>query len=118
MEVEENKKIDLLDVICIFFCWKKVIIGVCLVVGLGSVIIVLFLLEYYQLIIVFFVISLDQVILELFFGDGMIVLELYGNENDIDCLLIISESNELIDFLVDFFNFYMYYDIDQDSFKG
>ena len=42
-EAEENKKTDLLDVIRTLFRWKKVIIGACLVAGLGSAIIVLLL---------------------------------------------------------------------------
>ena len=86
--------------------------------GLGSAIIVLLLPEYYQSTTVFFATSPDQATPELLFGDGTIAPELYGNENDIDRLLTISESNELIDFLVDSFNLYTHYDIDQDSPKG
>jgi tyrosine-protein kinase Etk/Wzc len=111
-------KTDLVDVIRTLFRWKKVILTACLLAGIGSAIIVLLLPVYYQASTVFFATSPDQATPELLFGDGSTPPELYGNENDIDRLLTISESNELIDYLVDTFRLYEHYDIDQESPKG
>ncbi|MEL6971773.1 MAG: Wzz/FepE/Etk N-terminal domain-containing protein [Bacteroidota bacterium] len=117
-EEEATKGTDLLDMLRTLFRWKKLIIGACLVAGIGSAVIVLLLPEYYQSTTVFFATSPDQATPELLFGDGASAPQLYGNENDIDRMLTISESNELIDFLVDTFDLYTYYDIDPDSPKG
>lgn len=111
-------KTDLIDVIRTLFRWKKVIIMACLIAGIGSAAIVLLLPVYYQSSTIFFAASPDQATPELLFGDGTIAPELYGNENDIDRLLTISESNELIDFLVDSFRLYQHYDIDEKSPRG
>lgn len=117
-DVEEVKKTDLLGVIRTLFRWKKVIIAACLAAGIGSAVIVLLVPEYYQATTVFFATSPDQATPELLFGDGSIAPELYGNENDIDRMLTISESNELVDFLVDTFDLYVHYDINPDNPKG
>lgn len=117
-DTEAVKRTDLLDVVRTLFRWKKVIIAACLAAGIGSAIIVLLLPEYYQSTTVFFATSPDQATPELLFGDGSIAPELYGNENDIDRMLTISESNDLIDFLVDTFDLYTHYDINRDNPKG
>lgn len=114
----EQTNTDLLGVLKSLFRWKKVILTACGLAAIGSVIIVLLLPVYYQANTVFYAVSPDQSMPELLFGDGGIAPELYGNENDIDRLLTISESNELIDFLVDSFQLYEHYDIDPDSPKG
>lgn len=117
-DTEEVKRTDLLDVVRTLFRWKKVIIAACLAAGIGSAIIVLLVPEYYQSSTVFFATSPDQATPELLFGDGSIAPQLYGNENDIDRMLTISESNDLIDFLVDTFDLYTHYDINPDNPKG
>ncbi len=111
-------KTDLVDVIRTLFRWKKVIVTACLLAGIGSAVIVLLLPVYYQANTVFFATSPDQATPELLFGEGAVAPELYGNESDIDRMLTISESNELIDYLVDTFRLYEHYDIDEDSPKG
>lgn len=111
-------KTDLVDVIRTLFRWKKVIVTALLIAGIGSAIIVLLLPVYYQANTVFIATSPDQATPELLFGDGTIAPELYGNESDIDRLLTISESYELIDYIVDSFNLYKHYDIDKDSPRG
>lgn len=109
---------SLLDVIRTLFRWKKTLLLVGLIAGIGSAAIVLLLPVYYQANTLFFATSPDQATPELLFGDGGIAPELYGNENDIDRILTIAESNELIDFVVDSFNLYQHYDIDSDSPRG
>ena len=84
----------------------------CGAVGLGSVIIVLLLPVYYRATTTFLAASPDQAKPELLFGEGNMRSEYYGNANDIDRLMTIANSNELIEFLIDSFDLYKVYDID------
>jgi uncharacterized protein involved in exopolysaccharide biosynthesis len=111
-------KTNLLEVLRSLFRWKKVVLTACLIAALGSVVIVLLLPVYYQSTTIFFAASPDQSVPERLFGGGATAPEYYGNENDIDRLLTISESNELIDFLVDSFKLYEHYGIDPDGPKS
>lgn len=109
---------SLLGVLRIIFRWKREIVKVCLAAGIGTAVISLFLSNYYQASTTFLAISPDQAKPELIFGDGTFEPEIYGNQDDIDRLLTIAESNELIDFLVDSFNLYEHYDINPDKKKA
>ncbi|MEZ4987540.1 MAG: Wzz/FepE/Etk N-terminal domain-containing protein [Saprospiraceae bacterium] len=111
-------KTDLVDVLRTLFKWKKLIVASCIAAGVGSAIIVLLLPVYYKATTTFYAISPDQSTPELIFGEGLNAPQLYGNENDIDRILTISQSDELIDFLVDSFNLYEHYDIDPNSLRG
>lgn len=111
-------KTNLLDVLRSLFRWKKVILIACLIAALGSVVIVLILPVYYQATTVFFAASPDQSVPERLFGGGATAPEYYGNETDIDRLLTISESAELINFLVDSFKLYEHYEIERDGPKS
>ena len=115
---QQTPKTDLLDVIKTLFRWKKLIITACLLAGIGSAVIVLLLPSYYKSSTVFLAVSPDQATPELLFTDGGIAPELYGNESDIDRMLTISESNKLVDYLVDSFRLYEHYDIKKGSLKA
>lgn len=115
---QEVPKTDLLDVVKTFFRWKKLIVTSCLIAGIGSAVIVLLLPSYYQASTVFLAVSPDQATPELLFSNGGVAPELYGNESDIDRMLTIAESNELIDFLIDSFSLYKHYDIERGSVKA
>ena len=110
----ENKE-NLLGVIRTLFKWKKQIFYTCLIAGVGSIIIALLLPVYYKATTVFLAASPDQAKPELLFGQGMLKGEYYGNENDIDRVLTIASSNELINYLVDTFNLYEHYGINPDG---
>lgn len=114
----KSPKTDIVDVIRTLFKWKKWILISCAVAAIGSATIALLLPEYYKSSTVFLAISPDQSTPELLFGDAGVVPELYGNANDIDRLLTIAESNELVDFLVDSFKLYEHYDIKPGSAKA
>lgn len=111
-------KTDIVDIIRTLFKWKKWILISCAVAAIGSATIALLLPEYYKSSTTFLAISPDQSTPELLFGDAGVVPELYGNANDIDRLLTIAESNELVDFLVDSFKLYEHYDIKPGSAKA
>lgn len=108
-------KTDLLDVLRTLFRWKRIIVLACLIAAVGSAVIVLLLPVYYQATTVFYATSPDQATPELLFGDGGLVPQLYGNENDIDRIMTISESDDLVDFLVDSFRLFEHYHLAADS---
>ncbi len=103
---------DLLDVIRTLFRYKWTLMGICLAAGIGAAIIVLLLPQYYRATTTFLAVSPDQATPELIFGSTNIRPQLYGNANDIDRLMTIAESKDLVMFLVDSFDLYRHYDID------
>lgn len=113
-----EQKDNLLDILRTLFRWKKQIITVCLITGIGAVAISLFLPNYYKGITVFLAVSPDQAKPDALFGDGQTRTAYYGNENDIDRLLTIAQSGMLINFLVDTFQLYKHYEIDPDQPKA
>ena len=113
-----DHKDSLLGILKTLYKWKKAIIIACLIAGIGSSIIVLLLPVYYKASTTFVVASPDQAKPEILFSQGNLEPELFGNTNDIDRVLTIAESNELIDFLIDAFQLYEHYDIAPDSPKA
>lgn len=107
-----QSKDNLLGVLRTLFRWKKAIFYFCLAVGVLAAVVVLLVPVYYQAATVFFVASPDQSKPELIFGSSTTEPEFYGDDSDIDRMLTIAESNELVDFLIDSFNLYRHYDID------
>ncbi|MCO6477223.1 MAG: hypothetical protein J5I94_11410 [Phaeodactylibacter sp.] len=109
---------NLIDVLKTLFRWKKPIFYVCLVAGVGAIVISLLLSNYYKATTVFLAVSPDQATPDALYGKGQLRSDYYGNENDIDRLMTIAESSELINFLVDSFQLYEHYDIDPDQPKA
>lgn len=102
----------LLGVLQTLFRWKREILAVTLLAFVGAVIIALLLPVYYRATTTFLAMSPHQSQPERIFGDNNNAPEIYGNENDIDRLLTLAESNELVGFMVDSFDLYQHYDID------
>ncbi len=113
-----DHKDNLLGILKTLYKWKKAIIIACLIAGIGSSIIVLLLPVYYQASTTFVVASPDQAKPEILFSQGNLEPELFGNTNDIDRVLTIAESNELIDYLIESFELYEHYDINPQSPKA
>src|SRR5690606_37684671 len=109
---------NLLGVLRTLFRWKKAILYLCLAAGVVAAIVVLLVPVYYQATTIFFVASPDQSSPELMFGTSLAEPELYGDESDIDRLLTISESNELVEYLIDSFQLYQHYRIDTANVKA
>ncbi len=115
--MKENKD-NLLDVLRTIFRWKKQIITVCAIAAVGAVAISLFLTNYYTGVTVFLAVSPDQAKPEALYNKGQMRTSYYGNENDIDRLLTIAKSGELINFMVDSFKLYEHYEIDPEAPKA
>lgn len=108
MEPKDN----LLGVVQTLWIWRRPVLLVCLIAVVGTALISLFSPNYYKSQTIFLATSPDQAKPESLFGNGSNRVEYYGNANDIDRLLTIAESNDLIEFLVDSFKLYEHYNID------
>lgn len=113
-----EQKDNLLEVIGTLLKWRKSLLILCGITAITSVIVSLVLPNYYQAKTIFLAVSPDQAMPDLIFSRTPVRSQYYGNENDIDRLLTIAESNELIDYLVDTFQLFEHYDIDPDHPKG
>ncbi len=110
-----ERKDNLLDVLKALFRWKKQILTVCIIAFVGSVILSLLMPVYYQSTTTFLAASPDLAKPELLYGNGNFEPEYYGNKSDIDRLLTLAESSELVNFLIDSFKLYDHYGIDSSG---
>ncbi|MCB0707478.1 MAG: hypothetical protein KDC34_19320 [Saprospiraceae bacterium] len=110
-----EQKDSLLGVLQTLFRWKKFLIITTAIAAVGSIIIVLLLPVYYQAVTTFYAASPDLAMPERIFGTSNEAMEYYGEEEDIDRILTIAQSNELADFLIDSFGLYEHYDIDRSD---
>lgn len=105
---------NLLGILKIFIKWRKQILYACLATAIGSALISLLLPVYFQSTTVFLAASPDRISPEALFPEGNFKIFDYGTGEDIDRILTIAESGDLIDFMVDSFNLYEHYDINPD----
>jgi tyrosine-protein kinase Etk/Wzc len=110
---------NLLGVLSTLFKWKKQILNVILLAGVGTAAIsFLFLDDYYRATTVFYVASPDLFKPEQIFGTSNKDMEYKGTDADLDQVLTIAESNELYDFLIKSYDLYKHYDIDSTQQKA
>ncbi|MBB4079968.1 capsule polysaccharide export protein KpsE/RkpR [Lewinella aquimaris] len=108
----------LLGVLRTLWQWRKPVLITTLAGAVLSVIVSLLLPTYYTGYTSFVVISPEQISIESTFGTGNNRIQFYGTGDDIDRLLSIAESNQLIDYMVDTFNLYGVYKLDSTTLKG
>lgn len=110
-----EQKASLLGVVQSLYKWRKHIVIICGVAGLGTALITLFLPNYYQASTLFYAAHPDLAKPEILFNRGNQLRSFYyGGEDDVDRLLTIGESGELLDYLIDSFDLYDRYDINPD----
>ncbi len=114
MEPKEN----LLGILNILFQWRKPLIGLSFLVAVVTAAISLLLPNYYRSTTVFVASNPNLARPEIFFGKGNMGADLYGSDDDIDRILAIAESNELIDHLVDSFDLFVHYRINPENPKA
>ncbi len=102
---------NLLGVLQNLYRRRRFIIYTCIAAGVLTAIISLFFPNYYRATTVFLAGSPDQANPQLIFSEGSREANYYGSENDIDRILTMAESNELLYFLVDSFRLYEHYEI-------
>lgn len=110
---EHNSEQDsLLGVIETLFKWKKQIIICCIATAVLSAVVSLILPVFYKGTTTFYAASADLAAPERIFGEiNSDAMDYYGNSEDIDRVITIAKSNELVDFMIDSFNLYERYDI-------
>ncbi len=113
-----DNKDNLLGVISTIFKWRKIILLTCALTAVGAAIVSLVLPVYYKSTTIFYAASPDLAVPEAIFGTGGEPPDYYGTENDIDRILSIAKSGELVAFMVDSFDLYERYDIDPKSPRG
>ncbi len=112
----ENKE-NLLGVIATLLKWRKPIIRLCLIAGIGTAIISLFLPNYYQSTTTFYAASPDLGMPDPV-GEMEKDRDYYGEDTDNDRILTIASSNEVIWYLIEKFKLYEHYDIDRSNRKS
>jgi capsule polysaccharide export protein KpsE/RkpR len=109
---------NLLGVIRNLYKRRRFIIYTCIAAGVLTAGISLLFPNYYRSTTVFLAGSPDQANPQLLFSQGTREAGYYGTENDIDRILTLAESHELINFLVDSFRLYEHYKINKDRPKA
>ena len=114
MEKNEN----ILGVIKTLFKYKKLILWTCGAVFIGSVIISLLLPVYYKSTTTFYAASPDFTNPDKMFGGSNTDFKYYGESEDVERLLTIATSGELVNYMIDEFNLYEHYDMDSTGAKS
>jgi uncharacterized protein involved in exopolysaccharide biosynthesis len=114
----QQQEDNLLGVLQTLFRHLRFIISVCVIVGIGSIIIALLLPVYYQSSTVFLSASPDLLTERGLFGTTTRDPQPFGTNNDNDRLLTIAESDELMAYLIDEFDLYDHYDMDSTGAKS
>ena len=113
-----NNRDSRLGIIGTIYRWRKVIRNVTLVALIGSVGFALWLPNYYKSTTIFYPTSQELAKPEIIFGASGKVQDYFGTDRDLDRLMEVASSNEVVDFIVQKFNLYQHYGIDSASSEG
>jgi len=114
MPVEKD---NLLGVIQTLFRWKRQIALVCGLAIVGSIGISLLLPDYFQAVTTFYATSSDQA-KPAPVGPPLKERAYYGQDEDIDRILAIAQSGELVDYVIKRFHLFEHYDMDSTNAKA
>ena len=110
-----NQEYNFLGVLKILYQWKKHVMYVTGGAFVLSLILSFLLPVYYQGKTVFYAASQDLFKPEKIFGGSNTDMYYYGGGEDIDRILTIGYSSDLVHFLVDSFNLFQHYNINPDK---
>ncbi|HMG15512.1 MAG TPA: hypothetical protein VK590_08705 [Saprospiraceae bacterium] len=113
-----NNRENLVGIIATLYRWRRQILTIVIGAAIISLVVSLFLPNYYSSTTSFYAASTDLAKPEMMYGLTDKAMEYYGGDADIDRLLTIAESNELKDFLVDSFKLFSHYEIDSSGIKS
>ncbi|HLP94786.1 MAG TPA: hypothetical protein VK168_12160 [Saprospiraceae bacterium] len=108
----------LLGVFGTIYRWRKALRNVCLIALIGSAALALRMDNYFRSTTIFYPANQDLSKPELIFGAMTKVTEYFGTDRDVDRLLEIASSNELVDYMIDRYQLFAHYDIDSSSAEG
>lgn len=106
-----NVKESLLPILGTLYPWRRRVLYVTLAVFLISIVACLFMKNYYKGRTVFYAASQDLFKPEKVFGNTTQETYYYGSGEDIDRIMTIGNSDEVIDFLIDSFDLWTDYKI-------
>lgn len=107
-----NNRENLLGVLGTLYKWRKAIFTVCFLSALISIVLSLMMPNYYEATTSFYAASPDMTKPERMFGTSSYDMKYYGESSDIDRIITIAKSSELVEFLVNKFKLFEHYDID------
>jgi capsule polysaccharide export protein KpsE/RkpR len=113
-----DQRDNLLGVFRSLYRWRKAIRNVCAIALAGSIIVSLFLDNYYKATTIFYPSNPELANPETMFGYTGNIAQYFGNDRDLDRLDEIANSRELMDFLVKRFKLYEHYKIDSTDEEG
>ena len=109
---------SLLSIVKVLHKWRKLIVYGTAAVAVISIVVSLLVPVYYETTTTFYAASEDLFKPKKAFGYGDNDVEFYGTTNDIQRVLTVARSNDVIDFLVNEFDLYAHYDIDPSKGKA
>ena len=112
-----SQKDSLISIIAVFMPWRKHIVWATIGVFILTILLSLTMKNWYQGRTVFYAASQDLFKPEKIFGAGQGEMYYYGSGEDIDRILTVGNSNELIDYLIDSFNLWEVYEIKRGTSK-
>lgn len=113
-----NNRDNLLGVIGTIYRWRKAILYTCALTLIGSVALALWMPNYYKSTTAFYPSSPELTKPEVIFGSSSKATDYFGSDRDLDHLLQIAYSNEVVDHIVSRFGLYQHYGIDSSSHEG
>ena len=102
----------LIDITKLILRRRKAILRNIAIAAVVAIVVSLFLPNYYQATTIFYPASPDIMKPEHIFGQSSQPMEYYGSGLDLDRMLTVAQSNDLVDKMVDSFGLYHRYDID------
>ena len=109
---------NLLDILRTIFRRKKFIVTICGIVAIGTVIIVLFLPNYYEATTSFYPASNSLLDPNRFFGESDEGVEYFGAEEEVNQILSAAQSKLIVDETIKEFDLYKVYKIDTTDQKA
>lgn len=113
-----NTQESLLGVLHTIYQWRKRLIYATLAVGVATALISLLLANFYQASTTFYAANSDLTKPDRVFGPPGSYVEYFGSGADIDRLLTISSSTQLLDRMIDTFDLFSQYNIDPKGDKA
>jgi capsular polysaccharide biosynthesis protein len=109
---------SLMPVLGTLYPWRRRILYITLGAFILSIIFCLFMKNYYQGKTIFYAASQDLFKPEKVFGSATQEMYYYGSGEDIDRILTVGNSNEILDFLIDSFDLWTVYKIKSGTSKA
>src|SRR5688572_1928457 len=113
-----NTRDTLIPILGTLYPWRRRILLITLAAFLVSIILSLFMKDYYQGKTIFYAASQDLFKPEKVFGGGTTEMYYYGTGEDLDRIMTVSNSNEVVDYLIDSFDLWSVYKIKPNSPKA